>query len=672
MDNILLRTQLYADVALAIPTALDTFQYSVPPELENKIQIGQRVWVTVRAQKRVGYVVGLTDKKIVEQPKSIDAVIDESPILDERFLKLTAWMAEYYLCSWGQAIESALPAPFKKGKWLMKSRVSARPVAHNPEFEKALQLTPSQQNAFQAIFEKIRARRFAQFLLYGVTGSGKTEIYMQLIETLLQESRGSIVLVPEISLTPQTVDRFQSRFKNSLAVIHSRVSQARRVEEWHRIRKGEVRVVIGARSGVFSPVQNLGLIVIDEEHDGSYKQEETPRYQTRNIAAKRCELENACLLLGSATPSLESFFASSGPSVQQLELPERIEQRPLPAVEIIDMRREPRSGRNERIFSKRLEQCVRESLAHKEQVMLFLNRRGFSTHLYCSACGYVMQCPRCRISLVYHFDKGSLYCHLCHARQIPARLCPSCQKGYLHYFGIGTQKVEEEACRLFPEARIARMDSDSTKKKDSHATVLASFKKHETQILIGTQMIAKGHDFPNVSLVGVISADTALHLADFRAAERTFSLLTQVAGRAGRGSVPGRVVIQTYVPTHYSIELAKTHDYLAFYEKEIAFRRELTMPPFSHLVKVVLSGRAEKEVMKQMLTLRNILKERTAGNAIEILGPAPCLVSKERGLYRWNLFLKAKSVDEIAPVIKESFQVFKKSKTFATIDVDPQ
>ncbi len=661
---------LLIDVALGLPS-FKTFQYSVPENLREQIELGKRVYVSVRTRRMVGYVVGISKEPAFETVRDIDSVIDEAPILSPVFLQLTSWISDYYFCSWGQAIEAALPAAFKKGKFLMKSR--GKKMGEGVELVNPtdLQLTGYQQNAYQRIFDKIEKRQPGTFLLHGITGSGKTEIYMHLIREVLKRSRGSIVLVPEISLTPQTVERFYSRFGDGLAVIHSRLTQARRVEEWHRIRKGEAKVVIGARSAIFSPVKDLGLIVIDEEHDTSYKQEETPRYETRRVAQKRSELENAVLVMGSATPSLESFFQSENKKIEHIDLPERIEKRPLPVVEIVDMRHRPH-GKAEWIFSNVLEQAVRDSLFKKEQVMLLLNRRGFSTYLHCSTCGYVMSCEHCRISLTYHFDKGSLFCHVCHFKLAPQRLCPACQKAYLHYFGIGTQKVESEAIRLFPDARIGRMDSDSTSRKDSHENILRAFKKREIDILIGTQMIAKGHDFPNVSLIGVISADTALHIPDFRAAERTFDLLTQVAGRAGRGDIPGRVLIQTYVPHHYSIQSAKDHDYHEFYEKEIIFRKELNMPPYTHLVNVILIGPVEKEVMRQILGLAKLLESRVDGEKFKIMGPAPCLISKEKGEYRWNFYLKGPSVEEINPALKAVLDEFRRTRTRMTVDVDPQ
>ncbi len=660
----------FVDVALGIPSKT-SFQYSVPDSLTDCVALGKRVYVPVNTRRMVGYIVGLSQTPAVEKSKEIQSVIDEAPVLDQPLLQLTRWIADTYACGWGQAIEAALPAPFKRGKLYMKSR--AKPSEHvrdivNPQ---DLALTEAQQQAYQKILGQCCTGKFDTTLLYGITGSGKTEVYMHVIRELLLKSRSSIVLVPEISLTPQTVDRFISRFGQCVAVIHSRLSQARRVEEWHRIRSGAAKVVVGARSAIFSPVQNLGLIVIDEEHETSYKQEETPRYHARETAAKRAQIEAAVLVLGSATPSLETYYAAQQGASLLVALPERIENRPLPIVEIVDMRRQ-RESKHERIFSVALENAVKDSLSKKEQVMLLLNRRGFSTYLHCSSCGYVMSCPNCRISLAFHFDVTMLICHVCHYRTSPTRLCPGCSKNYLHYFGTGTQKVEQESRRLFPEARSERMDTDSTSRKDAHETILRAFKKKEIDILIGTQMIAKGHDFPNVSLIGVISADTALHLPDFRASERTFDLLTQVAGRAGRGDIPGKVLIQTFVPSHYAIQSAKDHDFLEFYEKEIMIRKELQMPPFSRLVQVIAKGKNEKEVVRQVLGLSRDLQTALANSEIKILGPAPCLVSKQHGFYLWNFYLKGPEIAIMRRYLDETLAKFKKAGITLTIDVDPQ
>lgn len=661
----------YADIALDLPF-VDTLQYALPESLQAQAEIGKRVWVTVRNRKAVGYIVGFSEKISNADVRNIDSIIDPLTIVSPAMLELARWMADYYCCTLGQAMHAAMPAVFKKGKFEIKVRAGKEFRVMNSGPSDWNTLTETQNLAFEEIMKRIGSESYGSYLLHGVTGSGKTEIYMHLIRELMKQGKGSIVLVPEIALTPQTVDRFVSRFGQDVAVIHSHMSEGRRLEAWHQLRSGALKVVVGARSAIFSPVKNLGLIVIDEEHDTSYKQEETPRYQTRQVADKRAQVENAVLVLGSATPSLESFYAAQKGEIEKLSLPVRIENRPLPEVEIVDMRRLPRLKDRE-AYSYRLEEAVKNCLQKKEQVMLLLNRRGYSTYLHCASCGHVVMCERCKISLVYHTDKSALFCHACHFKAIPQRLCPSCKKNYLHYFGLGTQKVEAETRRLFPGARIGRMDSDTTTKKGSHEKILEAFKRRETDILIGTQMIAKGHDYPNVSLIGVISADMALYVPDFRSGEKTFNLLTQVAGRAGRGDLLGRVIIQTNVPTHYTIQSAKNHDYQEFYNKEIQFRGELGMPPFSHLARLMISGLSEKTVMKQSLLAAQWMESKiSSSSGLGFAGPAPALHARQRGRYQWNIILKSPEAGKLQEIIKDFFSNFKKSGVRFVTDVDPQ
>jgi primosomal protein N' len=456
-------TELYVDVALAVPSA-GAFQYSVPAELVDKVRPGLRAFVKMRNRRMVGTIVGVSQSKVVEEVKPIDSIVDERPLLDEHMLALTGWMAEHYFCSWGQAIDAALPAPFRKGKLHMKSRSSPPRDPADIESPQDHVLTAQQDAAYRALCESLEEPRGRAYLLHGVTGSGKTEVYMHLIREMLGRGRSSIVLVPEISLTPQTMNRFYSRFGDLVAVIHSRLAQGRRVEEWHRIRSGAARVIVGARSAVFSPAQDLGLIVLDEEHEGSYKQDETPRYHAREVARKRVEIENAMLVLGSATLSLESFYDSQNGRIVRLDLPTRIENRPLPIVEVVDMRREART-KHERVFSAALESAIRQTLSKKEQVMLLLNRRGFSTYLHCSACGYVMTCPNCRISLAYHFDKGAALCHVCHYR-VSASALKKWNRSRAVCF---RRRVWAAWTRTRPRARI-RMKTSCARSKSGRST----------------------------------------------------------------------------------------------------------------------------------------------------------------------------------------------------------
>ncbi len=666
----------YAEIAIGLPIA-KPFHYRIPEELKDKIEIGKRVWAPFKNRPIVGYVLGFVESPEVKEVKNISSVIDETPILDRHMLELTKWMADYYYTSWGEAIETAMPGPLKKGKTKIVPRHPLTEEVYEPtkKFKPSIQ----QEGALKPILKSISERKSDVYLLHGITGSGKTEVYLQSIEVALRLGLSAIVLVPEISLTPQAIERFKSRYGGLVAVLHSRLLESERFMEWKRLKEGAAKIVIGARSAIFAPVKELGLIVIDEEHETSYKQEVAPRYNARDVAIIRAKLSNATVILGSATPSVESYYDAISKRYKLLKLTERIEKRQLPKVEVIDMRQETIDTKEVKILSRTLENAVAEVLKRGGQVMLFLNRRGFSTFINCKRCGYAVQCKYCNVSLTYHFDTKRLSCHYCNYQASPPNICPKCKSEDIRYFGIGTQKVESEVARLFPQANIGRMDTDATAKRGSHKSILSDFRKGKIDILVGTQMIAKGHDFPKVMLVGVVSADTALNLPDFRASERSFNLLTQVAGRAGRGADPGRVIIQTYNPSHYAIKKSITHDYEGFFEEEIGFRRELRYPPFIHMVEINLRGRNEERVIKISNDLAAILKviskrelHETNNEPIEIVGPAAAFISKMRGQFRWNMLLKGKEPKEICKLIDLSLKEIKgRSSVTITVDVDP-
>ncbi len=666
---------MLVDVALGVPRE-EPYQYLVPEPLEASIKPGIRVRVPLAASERFGYVVGVSDVAAVDvaKLKPIAGLVDETVILPPHFLELTRWMSRYYFCSWGQALECVMPAPFKKGRTTMRTR--AAKSAPDKELVHATldhTMTPAQTLAFARVDARLKSGAFGDFLLHGVTGSGKTEVYLKLIAGVIASGRSAIVLVPEISLTPQTTERFVARFGARVAVVHSRLSAGKRLEAWWRARSGEAQVVVGPRSALFSPVRNLGLVVIDEEHDDSYKQNETPRYETGEVARERCRLENACLLRASATPSLESFHAAQEGRIELLELPDRILNRPMPEVTVIDMHNE-KAGRATRLFAVRLENAIREALANKEQTILLLNRRGFAPFISCPSCGFLAKCPRCHVSLVFHQDRRKNLCHLCHYVEEVPTSCPSCRSRELRFLGTGTEKVEQEAARIFPGARIVRMDRDATAKQGEHERILEAFRRREIDILIGTQMVAKGHDFPDVSVIGVVSADTALNLADFRAAERTFDLLTQVAGRAGRNDIPGRVFIQTFAPDHYAIAASRLHDYKGFYRQESGFRKELNLPPFRRLIQIVFSGRMEPEVFKKALEFRKHWSELppVEQGDVEFMGPAPCLVPRRFNQYLWNAFLKAPDAVQANAAVRRVLEKFDHKGVQITVDVDPR
>jgi primosomal protein N' (replication factor Y) len=523
-------------------------------------------------------------------------------------------------------------------------------------------LTQHQSAALEEIEATLGRRGYHPFLLYGITGSGKTEIYLRAIAELLRQGKRAIVLVPEISLTPQTIQRFAGRFPGRLALLHSRLTAGERFDEWRRIRAGLADVVIGSRSAIFAPVPRLGGIFVDEEHEWSYKDERTPRYHAREVALKLAELAGLTVVLGSATPSIESYQRAQRGELKLLTLPERVEAASpargdlsvtsdvplavrvagLPPVEVVDLRAELRAG-NKSIFSGRLRDLIQVTLSLREQAILFLNRRGDSTFVLCRDCGKVMRCARCDASFVYHSDVEDLVCHLCNAHEPMPKGCPSCWGEHIRYFGVGTQKLETETRKAFPQARVLRWDRDAASARGAHEELLRAFTNHEADILVGTQMIAKGLDLPKVTLVGVISADTSLHLPDFRAVERTFQLLTQVAGRAGRGPLGGRVIIQAYTPEHYCIQAAQSHDYVGFYEREIAFRHDQGYPPFGELARLLLQGNGEARVRRDAelfaAQIRAILR-RDAVSDIEVVGPAPAFYHKIRGRYRWQLLLR--------------------------------
>jgi len=484
------------------------------------------------------------------------------------------------------------------------------------------------------------------FLLHGVTGSGKTEVYLQALAEVVKLGKRGIVLVPEIALTPQTIERFASRFPYKVAVLHSKLSLGEQFDEWQRIRNGEFDVVIGSRSAIFAPQPELGLIVIDEEHEWTYKQhDKSPRYHARDVAIKLAELTKAVVVLGSATPDVETYYHAQRGDYHLLQLPERVvpnEGSPLPQVKVVDLKSELKAG-NTSIFSRALSQATSEAVANKEQVILFLNRRGGATFIQCRNCGFVLRCKRCDVALTYHFAEDILLCHQCNYKMPAPQNCPRCLSRRIKFLGFGTQKLEREASYAFPQARLLRWDSDVTKQKYSHQELLNKFRNHQADILIGTQMVAKGLDLPNITLVGVVSADTSLNLPDFRAGERTFQLLSQVLGRAGRGSLGGQVIIQTYSPEHYAIQTAAKHDYTLFYEKEINYRRQLHNPPFTRLAYLIYNHTNDILCQREAQRMKRLLNEEINSRGIDdlsLIGPSPAFIHKLRGKFRWQLVLR--------------------------------
>ncbi|WP_440895239.1 primosomal protein N' [Amphibacillus sp. Q70] len=536
-----------------------------------------------------------------------------------------------------------------------------------------LALKEQQKKALESITATCSEQSHDVFVLHGVTGSGKTEVYLQAIAHVIREDKEAIVLVPEISLTPQMVNRFKSRFGSDVAVMHSALSKGERFDEWRKIHRKEVKVVVGARSAIFVPFENLGLIIIDEEHEASYKQEDHPRYHVKDVAIERAKYHSCPVVLGSATPSLETFARAHKEVYQLLPMPERSNFSEMPHVEIVDMRDELHAG-NRTMFSRKLKETIEDRLAKKEQIVLFLNRRGYSTFVMCRDCGDVIQCPHCDISLTYHRKQNRLKCHYCNYQEAVPTQCPSCESETIRYFGTGTQKIEEALNQLIPEARIIRMDVDTTTRKGSHERLLKQFGQKQADILLGTQMIAKGLDFPDVTLVGVLAADSLLNLPDFRAAERTFQLLTQVSGRAGRHKLVGEVIIQTYTPEHYSIEFARNYDYQGFYEREMALRKAFQYPPYYYLTLITVSHPNINKAQEVTRTISQLLGKYLSSET-KILGPTPSPIERIKNRYRFQCMIKYKNEpnqrEVLARILLYYEEMMRKNDLLIQIDLQP-
>lgn len=583
----------------------------------------------------------------------------ETPVLPERLLTAA------------QASSGALKTLVEKGAVVVREvPVRRAPHAVPHRLTQPPPLTEGQRVACDQLAHLIESPSDSRTaLLFGVTASGKTEVYLHAIAHTLNAGRNAIVLVPEIALTAQVVEVFTGRFGDAVAVLHSALSDGERHDEWRRLQSGEARIAVGARSAIFAPVENVGLIVVDEEHEASYKQESQPRYHARDVAQERARLSHALTLLGSATPSIETFYASEQGEIVRLEMPERIDNRPLPRVAVVDLREEWKESRA--LFSRALVEAMGERLRRGQQTILFLNRRGYAQFVLCRECGHVERCPNCAVSLTLHLAYGSLRCHHCDYSRAAPHVCPTCGGTKIRGFGIGTEKVEEEALKLFPSARIARLDRDTTARKGAHAGILRQFRQGEADILIGTQMVAKGLDFPNVTLVGVISADTAINMPDFRAAERTFQLLTQVAGRAGRGEHPGEVIIQTFSPDHYSVQRAMRQDYPGFYAREIAYREELRYPPFSRFANLICADAQESAARARAQALAGALLQ-VVPPEVELIGPAAAPLARLKNVYRWHVVLRAPADAPLSDLTRAALARLSTGERMGvTVDMDP-
>lgn len=662
------------EIEVVVPLPLfQTFNYRVPSSETTPIDIGTQVWVPFKNRKVLGTVVAFSNSPF-SKSKEILGISDVSGRFSPNLLRLFQWLSSYYATPLGEVIRSASP-PANQGDKGTRNYKKISTITL-PTF-RPIHLTEEQRAALNKLEKDLLKNAFVPYLLHGVTGSGKTEVYLNIVEKAIQKNKEAIVLVPEISLTPQLISRFEDRFPNQIAVLHSRLTSKARHQEWLKIRQRKVSIVVGARSAVFAPFENLGVIIVDEEHDSSFKQEQQFRYNARDVALVRGQLEKCVVILGSATPSLESYFNVEKQKIGLLTLPQRIDNRPFPEIELIDLKKENRSSDDDFIFSAPLLQALTETLNDQAQAILFINRRGFAPFLLCQECGFVIKCQNCSIALTVYQKGGYLLCHHCAYRQPLAVICPQCQGEKIFPIGLGTEKVEERLKHYFPDATIARLDRSSTQRGDALSNILSDFAKQKIDILIGTQMVAKGHDFPNVTLVGVILADISLNVPDFRSPERTFQLLTQVAGRAGRGEKRGRVIVQTFAPSHYSLQFAKHHDYVGFYREELKFRKETHFPPFSKIVLFKTSDTIAEKAIEKINWLktmaRKISDSKKEFSSLEILGPAPAPLSRIKNRYRFQMMIKSPDHSRIklfiSELLKRERDLFRPPAI--KIDVDP-
>lgn len=714
------------------------FHYAVPPRLAATLHPGHRVVVPFGKGRRVGFVVGLVREAGVPVLKEIESAPDEQAVVSEDLLDLARWVADYYAAPLGLVLRTILPPGFsdpdkafakekreirvalvgnpsaarmrltakqeavldllqdfggemplaalraagasaaaasaleKKGLVAFRKGEAARPAHPDTgEREGAIVLSEAQTRAVAAIGEAVRGGTFAPFLLHGVTGSGKTEVYLRLIQELVREGGGALVLVPEIALTPQLIGRFVRRLGDAVAVLHSGLTDAERRDQWKRLRSGEARVAVGVRSAVFAPVESLRLIVVDEEHDPSYRQDEGVRYHARDVAVMRAKRAGIPAILGTATPSLETFHNAREGRYRTLDLPERAGGAVFPTVRIVDLR-SAKSGN--RFLSPDLLSAVEERLARSEQSLLFLNRRGWASFLLCRECGATLSCDHCSVTLTVHKGDRSARCHYCgHTRPLP-EICPSCGGTRMAPLGVGTEQIEEELKARFPSARVARMDRDTMGERGAYSDLVRSLNEGDVDILVGTQMVTKGHHFPRVSLVGVVLAEASLMVPDFRATERTFHLLMQVAGRAGRGEVPGEVIVQTFVPEHPVLAFVREHDYAGFAEAELSARREVRYPPFVRLVRVLITGADELRVSAAAARGAAAMRD-ASGKDIDVLGPAPAPLARLKGKFRWHILLKGKEPGRLKDLARRGSQAIQRAPAASSlavlIDVDP-
>ncbi len=657
---------LYGEVVIDLTSrwADRTYTYSVPPQLAEQLSPGWAVQVEFGEKLRTAYLIRLHSQTPEFEVKAILGALGSAPVWPEELLQLAEWMTELYLCTHSEAMQCVVPGPVLRRLLRPPKRLRAsKPLVGLGEVTAPHRLNPLQQAALDQLSQG------GKFLLQGVTGSGKTEVYLNAIEHQLSLGRGAIVLVPEVSLTPQAIDRYRGRMGDRVSVLHSQLSEQQRATHWLDLREGRTQVALGTRSAVFAPVHNLGLIIIDEEHDSSYKQENAPRYHTRQVADWRVNWHQGSLLLGSATPCLETYAAARSGRLTHLRLPGRARLQDLPKVELIDLR--IHRPRNRDDLSPPLVQALQDTLARDQQAVLLYNRRGFARYLQCYECGQVEGCPHCSIALTLHKHNQTLQCHYCGYTQKWPDCCSNCGGLRLRDQGSGTERLAEEVQRHFPSARCLRMDRDTTSKQGSHQQLLSQFAEGGADILLGTQMVAKGLDFPRVTLVGVVGAEQGLHMPDFRASERVLQLLIQVAGRAGRGHHAGRVLLQVVDSENSLFEFARHHNYEGFLESELKLRRQLSYPPYARLARLLITGPKPDKVESTTTKLATWLREHYP--RLDVLGPSPCPIEKIQDQHRWHLILKAHRVKELVEILRNALRHCRVGPGQRwTLDIDPQ
>jgi primosomal protein N' (replication factor Y) len=635
----------------------DRYTYSVPDHLVALAVPGTRVMVPFGRREVLGYVIAADSAPATVEARPITSVLDEAPILDDTALELARWMATRYCAPLGEVIRAMLPKGVRtarpggrrRGPRITSAAVEAARAGTSGEAESPPSLTDAQRAAAVPLLDAIAAGTHRRVLLHGVTGSGKTEVYLVAIAAALAAGRQAIVMVPEIALTPQTIRRFAARFPGRIAVLHSALTESERGQQWRRIRDGELDVVVGSRSAVFAPLPRLGVIVVDEEDAAAYKQDRIPRYHAVDTALERGRLQDVPVVLGSATPRVETYYLAHTGGFELVALDERISGRPLPPIEVVDLREELRAG-NRSPLSLELDRALSACHEGGGQSILFLNRRGTATVVVCRNCGEAVSCDSCSVSLVYHAHRRRCDCHYCGASRPLPDTCPSCGSTAIRQLGMGTERLEAEVHERFPNLRLLRMDRDTTVTRDAYFTIYDRFANHEADCLIGTQMVAKGWDLGNVRLVGIVNADVSLHFPDYRSGESTFSLLTQVAGRAGRGDEPARVILQTYSPQHYAVRHATTHDYLSFAREEIRVRRALHFPPYTRMVVCTITHREDARAeIEARRALAEVSGKLPAESGLDVLGPTPAFLHRLRGEYRWQITVRGEAIERAFP-----------------------